>query len=784
MNDKSSRPTDRVLASGPAPGPSRSRPRASVDEYDPAHGPARRLNITPSTPSQSTPQNLLNRQSPVQPLTQDPACLGARPHSTSLSSLDPMATPTPPQRPRNQAPPTGMNNMNRLANNLPDVSPHSSQPSRSQPPRQRIGEPSQPSSDDDNDSRAPSRASDVDWHRMCTVQEPSVVWDMWAEGEYIDIELEGELLDEQRHLWSYHNQLWLLIHSKPLNTSPAAHNGWWFRDVAASVNLIRPHLDRKGTSLLVRFIVHLEAALFKLADKLPKPAGAPDVPPPGYKFYNRFKDDSFVRKEVLACLAHIKADPNDALRRCTSPQGMLDELARNRVWPLPWYGVYDHLNRDTVSRYLLQRAKWIKALWHLHTNRYDVFFPEVRGYMVDEVMFLHSWHVQEGFTNLFPNRAVDAPFIHWQDIDEAAQTRAPIYLRNPDYYSSLFINGILLPCDQNKPKKRGAKEERVELWTKRIKLCVTGTMSSHHDANASYTVEAAEPLVSLLQFAYNWRLHSPTPEWPFNGQCVPRAFWEQLNIRIDGKVVQKPQGTLTCARLTSSEGNPMSPDEMNKRYIKYMKGHVSTALPEGAEAEEEEEEEEDVRGSEHGPLRSRRTRRVQDVAPPYQLRRTFWLIPEFDLEHFPSIDVVREKGEVRIRDPTLPADIILAWGCVACYSCLKWSSRTSVSRVCRRWERQRCISCRRLTGDSWCSWQNDEFGNISIRDYDVEGSRNKDLDIDDIDNIIMEKWFRGGFDFRPTPPPEVWPSVEEVYNRLVNAGANTTVTKERYSAHS
>ncbi|KZO92425.1 hypothetical protein CALVIDRAFT_567471 [Calocera viscosa TUFC12733] len=437
---------------------------------------------------------------------------------------------------------------------------------------------------------------------------------------------------------------------------------------------------------------------------------------------------------------------------------------------------------------------------------------------------------------------------------EAVQTRSPVYLRNPDYSSSRFTYGILTHCDKRNSIARSAKEEQVDRWTKHIVHRVTGALSSRHEAGASYTVEVAEPLVALLQFAYNWRLHSPCPEGPLVNEWVPTAFWEQLNIRIGRTVVQKPQGTLTRARLTSTESHPMSPAEMIKRYMTQLKGHLSTALPESAEAEGEEEEE-DVQGNKYSPLQDddescapsrasnvdwRRVRHAQqpsvpwvmwaegryididleidllaqqrdlweyhnelwllihakalntslaysakDPRPskrggesaaasrpitynwclhspspewpffnkwvprafseqlsiriqgkvshkpkavltharltsteshpmspaemikrymtqlkghlstalpesaeaedeeageedkgskmvhsyeanttgpgcyaPYELRPAFWLIPEFDLEHFPSIDVVREKGEVRIRDPTLSADII------------------------------------------------------------------------------------------------------------------------------
>ncbi|KZO89447.1 hypothetical protein CALVIDRAFT_532081, partial [Calocera viscosa TUFC12733] len=98
------------------------------------------------------------------------------------------------------------------------------------------------------------------------------------------------------------------------------------------------------------------------------------------------------------------------------------------------------------------------------------------------------------------------------------------------------------------------------------------------------------------------------------------------------------------------------------------------------------------------------------------------------------------------------------------------SPRVGVDRVCRRIERQRCISCRRKRGgDDLCGWQSEEYGNVSIKDYDGSGPRNKEKSLDFIDNIIIDKWFNGMRDFPDAQArgEEEWPTVDEVYPRCV-----------------
>ncbi|KZT60567.1 hypothetical protein CALCODRAFT_506812 [Calocera cornea HHB12733] len=510
------------------------------------------------------------------------------------------------------------------------------------------------------------------------------------------------------------------------------HVASWLRSAHNVVEFIGNY-DRKSDLPLIRFLVHLEEEVFKIADDLPSRNNDPAVRPANHSIWHKaFPLEKIIKDKVKATLLHRTADPYRTLRRCTSAQKIIDEMARNRCWPLPWYGDYAQLDREWTQHALQQRARWVHAYWDMHARQESVYYEETRGFIEDEVVYLLSFHWNEGFPDPLINRATAQRFMNWNSMKRRLDEKEPWTLVNWDWYSSLFIECCLKPCDVRKPRARGTPKERVISHYNLVHLLTRDTISCHHWSNAVYTEEMAIVLVSLIQNTLDWLMHSDDFDWCFADDEIPRAIYEQLLVVVHGITLNRPARALS-SRLLRTQNDPMPPEEVHHFMLRHIKRNRREPDPDPLEYDVDMDASDSA--SSRSSSRARRTKHMPKCgAPPQELVTEYWKMPVYNLENFPLIQDVRRNLESRIHDPS------------------------------------------------------EKWGNVSVKDRDPRGKRNKEIDEDWIDNIIRDKWFEGGDDFPPpegysVAVPEIWPTVEAIYSNargLKDALASAKVTQKHW----
>ncbi|KZO89448.1 hypothetical protein CALVIDRAFT_532082, partial [Calocera viscosa TUFC12733] len=534
------------------------------------------------------------------------------------------------------------------------------------------------------------------WQVACLNEAPPIHWPIWAEGS-IEYRV---LADQQREydlrLGAYWNQLYLAVVRIPLRTAPLADIAHWQQRTRASVNRMGPW-NRLDDRLVARYVVHLEEAIFKAADSLPQTAQQAPVRPHGYRLWLRHNPrEMMVQNEVTDSIRHSYADATNTLRNCRSPQQMIDELARNRIWPLPWFGDYTHITRPMVQQHLMLRARWIVrthfsrdmdtvltsfqgTYLDLLVAKKKVFFEEAYGFVLQEATELLAWHFHEGFPDPLPRRRHSSGSIDWRYVERNVRNNSPLGLINRDHYSSLYIEAIVKPCNLYKPKSLGIPVDRVQAWMAALMDNVNPTFQSHFSQSSVFTLEMAWPMVPILQYAYDYLVISDRAEWPFNNAWIPRALFQQLQVRVDGNFEGKRAPLLTREMLITGR-LPMVEGEIKHQYMRHLKAQRDQAVQPSDDEEVSDVYMTDSSGRSN-PIRSRPTKRREGTIPRHKLRRKFWQIPTYNLKHFPSLETVKYHGEVRISDAArLPADFILSWGWVVCFYCLKHSPRVGVDR--------------------------------------------------------------------------------------------------------
>ncbi|KZO93024.1 hypothetical protein CALVIDRAFT_584637 [Calocera viscosa TUFC12733] len=623
-----------------------------------------------------------------------------------------------------------------------------------------------------------------EFSRLCETQYPSWPWQAWAQGSEIhEVRLVNtreqpfDETDPNVRLYRYMNKLFFLMRAPPGSQATRQYIKSWLRTAVSARDAIG-EWQRRDIMPVTRFVVHLEEAMFKIADAIPKQAGDPIVRPPGYKLWHMDNAlERFMKEEVAATLRHTTDDPAETLLRCSSPQQVIDAMARNRVWPLDWFGEPSG-NQQYTELVLPFRAAWVTAYWTLVAQGRMRFDNEVHGFVEDEAVYLKSYYVYTDFDDPLPDMHRWTAAANVASIMRRLDYDPPLKVVNHDYYSTLFIHSALDFSNTRKPWARGVPKERVRMHYDYVRRCTVDTILKHHTSRSAYTMEMATVLTSVVQNVLDWLMHDNDFEWFFDVNQVPRVIFEQLQVVVHGISLYRPQALLSRELILAGR-EPMPEGEVMHRILSHIKKNRREPAADQYQVDEAANESSSLRSS----TRSSRSKRVPKVdVPAHELRGRYWEMDVYNLETFPSIEMVRAKGEVRIRDRRyLPADIILAWGKYACYACLIHSPKTGVNRVCPRWEHQRCVFCRKKMGTLQCTWANAKWGNISIKDYDVTGKRNKEIDEDWIQNILMEKWFDDTDDF-PLPEgqnaqvPEAWPDAKTVYACLQDANGMKSVS--------
>ncbi|KZP00073.1 hypothetical protein CALVIDRAFT_560680 [Calocera viscosa TUFC12733] len=639
------------------------------------------------------------------------------------------------------------------------TSPHQGSPQRNPPVTPAPHANPSAAADDEEELEQEPEMTKEEWDRLIVEEYPLPPWQVWALGSdiqqrYIQNTLEAPLDEEdiEMRLYRYMVKLSMLVGSPATPESPRNHIEFWLDGAQSAVNSMG-QWDRRDDSHIIRYIVHLEEAMFKIADAVPKQPGDPVIRPPHYRvWYKSNKYEDFIKAEVAATVRHAHAEAKATLRACTSPQQLIDEIARNRIWPLPWFSETEDQHGMTMAHFeraMLRRAEWVREYWKLTSRGKKLFFEEARGIVEDEAVYLLSWCTYHERVNVFPTlRDGHFPHVDTAAIDRHLDWDPPLLVANQDYYSSLFLHSVLDLCNDGKPRARGAAKQRVREHYDLVSRATAGTIMNHHRTNSVYTTEMATVLTSIMQNVLDWLMHDNDFDWFFADGQVPRAIYEQLQVVVHGISLYRPMQMLSRELLLSAQ-QPMPAGELRERILKHLKKNRR----EPADDEYEVDPAASDSASSRSSSRSARTKHVPRAGvAPHELKGRYWQMTVYNLETFPSLETVREKGEVRIRDMRyLPADIILAWGKYACFACLTKSPKTGVYRV------------------------------FSIKDYDVTGKRNMKIVPDWIHNILMEKWYGGAGDLPLRPGqtaqvPEVWPDVNTVYATLEDAKGVGTVS--------
>ncbi|KZT52796.1 hypothetical protein CALCODRAFT_486859, partial [Calocera cornea HHB12733] len=552
--------------------------------------------------------------------------------------------------------------------------------------------------------------------------------------------------------------------------------------------------DLSGINL---YLVHLEEFLLKHVHHTSQRLGR--VTPRPRKGYKRLPIDAVndsMRDEIAAMKRHAELPANQVISACNTPQELIDELARNRVWETPWFGGWSSPEeRKTTESNIRARGAWLQRYFEMFDGGDIEFVEEMRGPVIDEARFLLAWHIIVQFPDPLPRRDLVGEIFNWKaieaDIMKDAATDAKL-LWNYDLYSSIFIRTIEA-VDTAKPALGNADMRRLTSWFESYQLVLSDSVPSHTKHNSPYTVEFARPVISTTNHALAWLAITEDLKIHVASQVIsslPRVLLEQTQMRDgEGRYVGQRAPPLTREMLLSKGVKTMEEGEFHYRYGQHTalsrnapRVTKHPALPAEEDEEQEQGYEEDQglpeddemetdssrpTSERDGPLRRRRSRLA---AHPDEDKLAFpiWSFPRYDVAHFPTLDQVKKDGASVIGDATLPEDIVLAYGPWMCYSCmvLDSSKRVGPQRACRRFVTAYCGTCKKRP--------------VSVKRYDPKGNRVYDpkakqkspdankYSITIIDDLLREKWFAGGTDLPGNPPGEPKPPMH--WTDLIDAG--------------
>ncbi|KZT50650.1 hypothetical protein CALCODRAFT_521837 [Calocera cornea HHB12733] len=559
------------------------------------------------------------------------------------------------------------------------------------------------------------------------------------------------------------------------------------REVLRSLRTEVPELDDtvRNAPFLRLMLVYLEDGLVRFSDTMPRLPNLDPLRHPGYVKPPRLDGSphDLLRGEPARMIKHSTLPAETVISACKTPQHLIDEIWRNGVYILPPYGQYDIISRDTALQIFETRAAFMEVFFTMLGQNRIKYFDEAIGVVRAEAVYLISWYLRCNFSHPFPNRAL---YSHAFDIDALAaevQRMQPAETYCHDFYSSFYLESRWKPWAKNRPRIPGREGMRIVDYYNGVQQEIRPSLLRHDMDGAAFTEEASLLALHILQSVFD-ALYSDDDRlaFPLEHGLLPRVLLENLNISVNGRWLQKPTGHIRRKHLIGKARFPMPEKEFDYRYLQYSparKAHIKAMVEAGYLPAEDSSDSDTSMAEPSRTKRIRRSKRKEGQFPDYLLRSKFWEIKTYSLDTFPSIDVVREKGRVRIADPFVPAPFYISWGLYACYCCntMRKTPRTGLNRVCRRWVRSQCAQQKITKTPS--VFMNDTFGNISCLLFDETGDRNVELPYSIIDNIIREKWF-GSMDADDFPDPDIaaQPEVYPVFNYagLMDAKANKRVS--------
>ncbi|KZT50699.1 hypothetical protein CALCODRAFT_513145 [Calocera cornea HHB12733] len=386
--------------------------------------------------------------------------------------------------------------------------------------------------------------------------------------------------------------------------------------------------DREALHSGSLYLTLLDDWVVAHAEQVCKKTGQTSIRPKDYKMnMDKNKFVALMKDEITSMYLHALEDPDDRILRCTEPQDIIDEIARNRVWDLPWYGSWQNDAEKRFVKYnVMRRGRWLGRYFRLVQSKRVEFFPEVRGAVLEESQFLLSWHMFQEFDDPLAERTAIAHLIDWSKIiANMSRERNEADMKelwNYDRYSTLFIEGALAACYEDKPSVGTGDMHRVGHWFE-------GVGDGPH--------------------ALNWLIYSDQFQWPIDLQLVPRAIMNQV-------VYGRLPGQLTRAQLLESR-DPLPRNELDYRFLQHTRlerEHLDSLL---ADIEDDTTTEEESGSENRGPLRCRRSKHIARY-PSHLLRCEYWALRTFTLDNLPSLQTLKDLGEYRISDHRLPDDIM------------------------------------------------------------------------------------------------------------------------------
>ncbi|KZO89719.1 hypothetical protein CALVIDRAFT_34385 [Calocera viscosa TUFC12733] len=289
-----------------------------------AHLPAMSHSPLVSAPHQDSPP-----RNPSFPPRQSlsPPSLGSSPRNPPFRPPQDVRSPSSGSPPRNPPfrPPQDVR------------SPHQGSPQRNPPVAPAPHANPSAAADDEEELEQEPEMTKEEWDRFTVEEYPLPPWEGWALGSdiqqrYIHNTLAAPLDEEdiEMRFYRYVVKLSMLVGSPATPESPRNHIGLWLDGAQSAVNNMG-QWDRRDDSHIIRYIVHLEEAMFKIADRS-ETARHPGARPQSTKLL----------KKVASCPWSVP--------QLQDPRHAVDQILRGQHTWTPGYSVARILcSADTLS---------------------------------------------------------------------------------------------------------------------------------------------------------------------------------------------------------------------------------------------------------------------------------------------------------------------------------------------------------------------------------------------------------------------------------------------------
>ncbi|KZO97283.1 hypothetical protein CALVIDRAFT_563077 [Calocera viscosa TUFC12733] len=439
------------------------------------------------------------------------------------------------------------------------------------------------------DLRSPQAALDADyllppspsWTKMETVSQPS------SQASNVS-QAPPPPLPPPQIVYKWTTRLMSLVASAPdLSLAREEQIASWL----GRTDDLETVLDSWGREVLYDTSVYLRELhdwVLIHAQKAAKKTRQPNRSPTRIKRRGSDRFAKVLREEINLMARHASEHPTFLLLQCNSSQEVIDELARNRVWDLPWFMSWKTPGeKNDTKTNVMRRGAFLQTYFDLIEEGRMQFTEDMRGPVMEEAIFLLSWEIfwpDEDAPHPLPNLNSMQHLIDWEEtsrtlqVDRSAEQMKSLW--NYDLYSSLFIEGGLGPCNEDKPSTKCTDLGRVTNWMEAISHCVKDTIEHHKLYSSAFTVEMARVLIPIVQNALDWMIETDDYGTPVDLMNVSRGIVDQLVVRANGRQYGRVPRALTQDALLQAK-ETMSENELDYKILQHThakRTHIESLL--------------------------------------------------------------------------------------------------------------------------------------------------------------------------------------------------------------